>query len=110
MQPAAHTLLGLAVLAVVSLSAVEATYYCKRPSSIANGGHNGGRYWYYRVGYVIKYWCNNGYTLQGSSQRICSYSRSSRSYYWSGTAPSCVGKSCTISYCVQCANVFEHFS
>ena len=95
MQPAIRSLLGLAVLAAVSLSMVEGTYYCYKPQSLANGGHDGGSKYTFRVGSVIKYWCKNGYTLQGSSQRTCTYNRygNYRRYYWNGTPPSCVGKS-----------------
>ena len=72
MQSAVRGLLASAVLAAVTLTLVEATYYCKAPSSVANGryyitsGSNS-----YKVGTVIKYSCNSGYRLKGYSQRIC---------------------------------------
>lgn len=98
MQSAAHRgLLAVAVLAAVALTVVDATYYCKAPPSVANGRYyssKGSGFTYYRVGTVIKYQCNSGYRLRGHySQRTCYYSSSTRTYQWTGSAPSCIGKS-----------------
>lgn len=96
MQSAARGLLAVAVLAAVTLTVVDATYYCKAPPSVSNGRYystKGSGYTYYKVGTVIKYSCNSGYRLRGSySQRTCYYSRSTRTYQWTGYAPSCICK------------------
>ena len=91
MQPA-HGLIAIAVIAAASLTIVDATYYCTAPPSVDNGGHNGGHRQYFQLGSVISYWCDDGYSLQGSSQRTCSLSSSTGTYKWDGFAPSCICK------------------
>lgn len=98
MLSAPRGLLAAAVLAAVALTVVvDATYYCKAPPSVANGryySYRGSGFTHYKVGTVIKYSCNSGYRLRGHySQRTCYYSSSSRTYQWTGYAPSCIGKS-----------------
>ena len=105
MCPAFRTILHTAVLAAVFLQAavvVDATYYCNRPPSLANGRHSGGNNWYFRVGTAITYQCNDGYKLEGNGRITCNYNRQSRSYYWNGTPPTCVCKSSISStYCMH---------
>ena len=96
MQSAVRVLLAVSVLAAVALTLVEATYYCKAPPSVANGRYystSGSNSWQYWVGTVIKYSCNSGYRLKGYTQRTCYYSSSTRTYQWTGYAPSCICKS-----------------
>ena len=92
MQPAIHGLLAVAVLAAASLTLVDATYYCRAPPSVENGRHSGTNRYYFQEGSVITYWCDDGYSLQGASRRMCSYSRSTRKYQWDGAAPACICK------------------
>ena len=92
MQPAICGLLAVAVLATASLTLVDATYYCRAPPSVENGRHSGTNRYYFQEGSVITYWCDDGYSLQGASQRMCSYSRSTRKYQWDGAAPTCLCK------------------
>jgi hypothetical protein len=92
MQLTIRCLLAVAVLAAVSLTLVDATYYCRAPPSVENGGHSGTNRYYFQEGSVITYWCDDGYTLQGASRRTCSYRSSTRKYQWDGSAPSCIGK------------------
>lgn len=102
MQSAARGLLAVAVLAVVALTVVDATYYCKAPPSVPNGRYystKGSGYTHYKVGTVIKYLCNSGYRLRGYySQRTCYYSSSTRTYQWTGYAPSCICKSLSLFF------------
>ena len=95
MLPAFRAILVIAVLAAVSLqvAVVEATYYCSRPPSIANGRHSGGSNWYFWVHTAITYQCNDGYKLEGNGRITCKYDSQSRSYIWNGTPPTCVCKS-----------------
>lgn len=92
MQPAIRGLLVVAVLAAVSLALVNATYYCRAPPSVKNGGHSGTGRYYFQKGSVITYWCDDGYSLQGANRRTCSYSSSTRKYQWDGSAPKCISK------------------
>ena len=110
MQLGAHCLISLAALAAaVSLSVVDATYYCHRPQSLDYGGYNGSSYWYSR-GSVIEYYCDDGYTLQGNLRRTCCYSSASRAYYWSGSHPSCVCKYMNVhmSLNLSCTTAIVH--
>ena len=97
MQPS-YGFLVLAALAVINLSAVQATYYnhyCSQPPALAHGRHSNDGHddsWQFRVGTVIRYWCDDGYTLQGNSHLTCFYSSSLGSCDWTGTLPSCIRK------------------
>ena len=57
--------------------------YCGNPGSPAHGGSQGSNF--YEMGRV-NYYCNGGYTLVGSSYRIC------RSYGWESSIPTCKRK------------------
>ena len=80
--------LFIASLLIASCICVALATYCGRPPSVRNGRHSGGSWSSFRLGYVIRYSCNYGYKLRGSTTTTCLFSRT-RSYYWSNEAPTC---------------------
>ena len=101
MKPTTQRLTAIAVLAAVCLTLANATAYtthCRAPPLVDNGGHNGTNSNLFLRGSVITYWCDDGYSLHGSSRRTCSYSRPMRTYQWNGSAPTCICKSNSRSY------------
>ena len=68
----------------IVLLMLSTEFSCGNPGVPANGKKNSSTYQY---GYSIKFECNVGYTLQGSSVRTCQ-----NNGLWTGTQPTCQSK------------------
>ncbi len=77
------------LLVAAAVNAAHATY-CRAPPRPAHGGHSGQSYSSFRVGTVVKYWCERGYRLLGSEYRRCAVR--GNSVYWDRSTPVCICK------------------
>ena len=68
----------------IALTVQEASVNCPGLFTPTNGTVSYGSQ---RVGHIARYTCSTGYTLEGSSSRVCLAGG-----YWSGQQPNCWGK------------------
>ena len=84
----ARSFLAFLVIALATLEIVTATYYCPRPKCPSYGGCKPDKS-KYPVGYKVKFFCNNGYDIYGSSDAKCVYSKLYKRAHWSRKPPVC---------------------
>ena len=78
---------GLGIALATLFAGSEATY-CQAPPAVQNGYHSGGDMSQFRVGSSVRYYCDEGYTLEGLKRNWCVYSRR-RMPYWTSQPPTC---------------------
>lgn len=82
--------LVLAFSIFLSVTAILRIPQCTQPATIRYGRYSGQRRSHYRIGSILRMWCNNGYQLHGHKHLICLYKN--RVAVWSHKLPLCISK------------------
>ena len=101
--PFSVTFLGALLLCLAPV-AVESTF-CRRPSVPVHGRHDKLSWKYFKPGTIVKFSCNPGYKLEGSSTSKCIYKKFvfTRYLVWSPAVPKCVqSKACAAKWHAYC--------
>lgn len=65
--------IALVLTACISLGKPSALYFgCSKPQSPEHGGYSPTKY-FYHVGGIIEFHCDNGYEVHGTSWTVCIY-------------------------------------
>lgn len=82
----------LVLMACIGLGKPSALYFgCSEPQSPQHGGYSPTQYFYY-VGSVIEFHCDDGYEVYGASWTVCIYNPIARKGLWIHSPPICKRK------------------
>ena len=89
-----------ALLLCLAPVVVESSKFCKRPLSPVYGRHDKLSWKFFKPGTVVKFSCNLGYRLEGSSTSKCVFKKVFfiRFLVWNYAVPKCVKSKAQYSY------------